>query len=437
MNPLADELNIKIQSGAPYLYEMLSEQGKRFYFPSKGILSQSAEAKKLAGRFNATIGTALEEGEAMHLDCLSGQIPEVSPNDSLLYAPSPGKQQLREAWRRKTLHDNPSLAGKALSLPVVTGGLSHGLSLIADLTVDPGDLLIYPDMNWGNYKLNFVERMGAVSRMFTFFKDGGFNIEAFRRALDEEVEAGRKKIILILNFPNNPSGYTPSEAEGQAIADALIATADKGVNLVVIVDDAYFGLFFEPQVMKESLFTKLAGVHPRILAFKADAATKEVYVWGLRIGFVSFSIGGIEADSPVLEAVNAKIGGLIRAVVSNCSALSQHLVLNALNSPDFYAQRAAKVEIMGKRAAKVAEVLKNPAYSDAWDVYPFNSGYFMCLKIKNVDANELRLHLLNKYGVGTIAITATDLRIAFSCLEVNQIQELFDLVYQACMDLRG
>lgn len=435
MNPLAEQLNATIESEAPHLMEMLSSLGRRFYFPSKGILSQSAEAKKRAYKFNATIGTALEGGHAMHLNCLTSQLPGISPDDALLYAPSPGNPLLREAWREKDLHDNPDLRGKPASLPVVTAGLSHALSLIADLIVDEGDLFVYLDKNWGNYRLNFVERKGAEPRLFPFFDcDGHFNTPAFKATLDAAVDEGRRKIIVLLNFPNNPTGYSPTEAEGEAMADALVATAERGVNVAVIVDDAYYGLFFKPEIMRQSLFTKLAGRHPRLLAFKADAATKEVFVWGLRVGFVSFSIGGVPANSPVFDAVNAKMGGLIRAVVSNSSALSEFLVLNALKSPDFYTERAEKLEIMRRRAAKVTEVLQNPRFAAAWDAYPFNSGYFMCLKIKTMDAPSLRLRLLDKYGVGTVAINDTDLRIAFSSVEEGDVPELLEIIYRAAME---
>ena len=436
MNPLAEELNKVIISEAPHLFEMLSELGRRFYFPSKGILSQSAEAKKKAFKFNATIGTAMEHGEAMHLDCLTKQLPGISPDNALLYAPSPGNLKLREAWLAKDLKDNPEMEGKPCSLPIVTCGLSHSLSLIADMVADAGDVLVYPDKNWGNYALNFVQRKGAVPRLFTLFKDDGFNLDSFRETLEAVVAEGRKKIIVLLNFPNNPTGYSPTEQECCGITATLKSIADKGVNLVVIVDDAYFGLFFKPETRRQSLFGKLAGLHERILAFKADAATKEVYVWGLRVGFVTFSIGGVAANSPVFDAVNAKMGGLIRAVISNSSALSQYLVLNALKSPDFFAQREAKASVMRQRALKVEEVLKNPEYSQAWKAYPFNSGYFMCMKINGVNANELRVHLLEKYGVGTIAVNDTDLRVAFSCIEEENISELFSLIFQAWKDLR-
>ncbi len=59
MNPLAEELNQIIQSANIHIFEMLSQVGKNLYFP-KGILTQSAEAKEKAHKFNATIGMATE-----------------------------------------------------------------------------------------------------------------------------------------------------------------------------------------------------------------------------------------------------------------------------------------------------------------------------------------------------------------------------------------
>ncbi len=429
MNPLAEELNRLISAANPHVLAMLSELGKALYFP-KGILSQSAEAKASAHRFNATIGTALEDGVAMNLPSVMAPISGLSPDEALLYAPSPGLPELREAWAGKLLADNPSLADKAMSLPVVTSGLTHGLSLAGELFVDPGDILLLPDKIWGNYKLIFAVRKKAEIRQYRFFKDGGFDIQAFRESLAAAC-AEREKIIVLLNFPNNPTGYTPTEAEGQAIAQALIEAAEGGAKIVALTDDAYYGLFFEANVMQESLFAKLAGAHPRLLAVKGDAATKEVYVWGLRVGFLTYSVGGAEQGNPLYSALEKKTGGCIRGMISNCSRLSQKLVLDAIRSDTFFEQRAEKVALMRARALKVKEVLSDPKFASAWEPYPFNSGYFMCLKLKGVDAEQLRLRVLHDHGIGTIAINRTDLRIAFSCLEVDQIRELFDRLHQS------
>ena len=60
----------------------------------------------------------------------------------------------------------------------------------------------------------------------------------------------------------------------------------------------------------------------------------------------------------------------------------------------------------------------------------------MCLKLKTVDAEKLRVHLLDKYGVGAISIGSTDLRVAFSCIAKEDIEELFGLIYKAVLDLQ-
>ena len=241
---------------------------------------------------------------------------------------------------------------------------------------------------------------------------------------------------MILNFPNNPTGYSVTKEEAQGIARALRGAADAGLNLVAIVDDAYFGLFYEPETMRESLFTLLAGGPERLLAVKCDAATKEVFVWGLRVGFLSFSAGRAAADGPLYAALEKKVCGQIRGVLSNCSMLSQRATLNALLSPTFYDERQARQETLRARAEEVHRVLADKRFDAAWEPHRFNSGYFMCLKLKRVTAEALRRHLLERYGVGTIATAERDLRIAFSCVEKEQIAELFDTIYRAAEEVR-
>ena len=124
-NALAGELNRTIQENAPDVFEMLSKLGRELYFP-KGILTQSAEAKQKATRYNATIGIAQEGKAAMHLPCVARQFAFLSPDDTLPYAPSFGVPALRTKWREHIQGVNPSLANREISLPVVTTGVTHG-----------------------------------------------------------------------------------------------------------------------------------------------------------------------------------------------------------------------------------------------------------------------------------------------------------------------
>ena len=159
-NVIAEELNTTIKEASPSVYGLLSELGQNLYFP-KGILSQGAEAKEKADKFNATIGIATEGSEAMHLECIKKYFNELSVDDIFTYAPSFGIPALRKRWKEKIITDTPSLGEAPISTPVVTHALTHGLSVAADLFIDPGDLVILPDKIWGNYNLILKVRKKA------------------------------------------------------------------------------------------------------------------------------------------------------------------------------------------------------------------------------------------------------------------------------------
>lgn len=429
MHPLAKQANETIQQVNPHVYEMLSDLGKQIYFPKEGILSQSAEAKAKAKKYNATIGIALENGQPMHLKVIQDTLSAYAPKDLYEYAPPAGKPELRAAWRKKLLEENPSLQGKTFGNPITTNALTHGLSIVADLFVGQGDAVIIPDKNWENYELTFGIRRGAEIVNYPLYnEEGKFNAAALRDAILAQKDKG--KAIVVLNFPNNPTGYTPGAEEGKQIVAAIKEGAEAGINIVAATDDAYFGLFFEDS-LHESLFGQLSDLHPRVLPIKIDGATKEEYVWGFRVGFITYAA----ASDALLSALEQKTMGIIRATISSGPHPSQTFVLHALNSPEYHAQKLEKYNIMKARANRVKDLLDNGKYDDVWSYYPFNSGYFMCLKLKTVDAETLRVHLLEQYGVGTIALGKTDLRVAFSCIEENGIDKLFDLIYRGVKDV--
>ena len=83
------------------------------------------------------------------------------PAEALTYAPATGRPDLRKKWREDLLRKNPSLAGKSFSMPIVTSGVTHALSLVGDLFVDKGDMVLVPDKFWENYELLFGVRYQA------------------------------------------------------------------------------------------------------------------------------------------------------------------------------------------------------------------------------------------------------------------------------------
>ncbi len=437
MNPIAQELNSIIQEANPHVFEMLSQMGKAFFFP-KGILSQSAEAREKAHKINATIGIAKEGDSVLSLSSVTQYIKGIGPDDYLPYAPSFGILALRNKWKQALFQKNPSLEGKSLSLPVVTSGITHGVSILSDMWVDKDDVIVLPDMMWGNYNMSFCVRNGARIVHYKAYDDEltRFNLDSFESVMKQQAKEN-SKVVTVLNFPHNPSGYTLSREEADRVAQVLIEIAQGGTNVVAACDDAYFGLFFEEETSKESLFAKICGKHERLLAVKLDGATKEDYVWGFRTGFVTYGISAQNGMEEACLALEKKTAGCIRGNISNASHLSQTILLKSMEDPGYEDLKQEKFNLLKARAMKMKQVLKDPKYQKGFDVYPFNSGYFMCIRLKDVDAEALRVHLLDKYGVGLISIGDKNIRVAFSCLEEKDVTLLFDTIMAGIEDLRN
>lgn len=434
MNELAKELNRTLEGTVAD--RLLSSFGKRFYFP-KGIVAQSAEAKKHAHRLNATIGMATEGGKPMCLPAIRGLVPELEPEEIFSYAPTAGNPELRELWKAEMVDKNPALRGRSTSLPLAVAGLTHGISLLADLFADPGDIVVVPDMFWGNYRLVFEGRLQAKVETFPFFgPDGGLNLAGLRDALlgaAGRVASGAAKVILILNFPNNPTGYSPTRDEAVRIYEILEEHARGGAALLVILDDAYFGLFYEQDTYPHSLFSEASALHENILAVKVDGPTKENLVWGFRVGFLTFAARGMGDEH--YAALTQKVMGAVRSSVSNCSQIGQSLLIRAIKSPTYRAEKQRAFEVLRERYLRSREILAR--LSPPLLPLAFNSGYFLTLLLEGGGAEELRKVLLHDHGIGTISIQDRYLRVAYSSVEARDLEELYSTIARAAQGLGG
>ncbi|MBN2509988.1 MAG: aminotransferase class I/II-fold pyridoxal phosphate-dependent enzyme [Spirochaetales bacterium] len=425
MNPLAKELNGILAGTA--CEPLLSDFGKRIYFP-KGIVSQSSEATQHAHTYNATIGMAYTKGNPIELSAIKNQLPDLNPKEAVAYAPTPGDAKLRKLWKQEIYRKNPTMSSAATSEPVVVPGLTNGLSQITDLFINPGDTIVVPDMFWGNYRLMMEVRNQGIIKEFSFYNEKGtLNVEGFITTMRDSAVNG--KITVLMNFPNNPTGYSPTMEEARQLAQGIRGLADEGYHILAITDDAYFGLFFAPDACTESMFSLLADIHENVLSVKIDGATKEEYVWGFRVGFVT--INSKSMNEAQYEAFNKKLGGAIRASISNSSRPAQSMLLKALDTDGYNEEKEKISDALRARYDKVVEVIKNRTKGFSLKPLPFNSGYFMSFEFTGGNAEDLRKELLYSKGIGTISIKDTYLRIAYASVDLDQIEDLYKEIFEA------
>ena len=422
INPLAKALNDTLSGSV--VDALMSDMGKRLYFPN-GIISQGGEAAKDAHFANGTIGMAVAQGTPIELDSYKKNMPLLNSRETVAYAKTAGNPDLRALWKEKIISKNPSLKNKQFSLPILVPGLTAVLSYVCDLFVDLDKPLLAADPCWDNYELIASARRGADFHQFKCFENGKFNIAD----LEAKMKADADKygsVRVILNFPQNPSGYSPTVSEAKEIVRIVREIAESGKKVLVLSDDAYFGLNYEADIEPQSLFAYMADLHENVLAIKADGPTKEDFAWGFRAGFVTFAAKGL--TDPQYTALVTKFMAAIRSSVSCSSTPSQSLVMHALNDPVHERQKLECREMLQKRYNKVRKFVDSNK-SKVLEPLPFNSGYFMSFHVKTGKAEEIRKALLKEKGIGIIQIDSHTLRVAFSSIDEDKIDSVYTNIY--------
>ncbi len=427
---LADDLNQSLLDEAPVLAAALSELGHQAAFPPD-IPHQSAEAR--GKEINATIGQVTDgAGAPLAPPSLRDVFAGLEPADAdraILYSPVEGLPELRRLWAERLR----AAANAPFTLPQVTVGLTHGLSLVADLFAGPGRAVAVAAPFWGNYRQSFVLRRGARLVTGAAYREGRFNPQAIVEALAGETP-GRPALAL-LNFPSNPGGYSPTAEERAALVDSLLAEADRR-PLVVILDDAYAGLVYEPGVPAGSLFWDLAGRHPNLAPIKIDGATKELSFFGGRIGFLTFALPPEGAAAAALES---KVKCLLRATVGSPPAASQVALIRTLRDAATEGQIGAIRERLAARYRVLASALDGVDRA-LLEPLPCNSGCFALIALDErlrLDSERVRRALLDRWDTGLIAIAPNYLRIAFCSVRRAALPELVRRIEAAVRELAG
>ncbi|GHT78782.1 hypothetical protein FACS1894130_05990 [Spirochaetia bacterium] len=430
MNILAEELN-SVLTGT-IAGRLLSRLGRRIYFP-KGIVAQSEEAKLKAHTANATIGMAYDKGKPLMMSAIADNLPHLSAAESVAYAPTAGVESVRQAWKEQLLKKNPSIKEEHLSLPIVVPGITAGISYTADLFLDEGQCIISSGPCWDNYGLIFEDcREGKLTKVPFFAAGPGLDMEGISAALKQAAKTGIVRIIL--NFPNNPSGYSPTRLEEDALVALIGEIACGGADVLVICDDAYFGLFYEDDIIQESMFGRLVNLHERVLAIKLDGPTKEDYAWGFRMAFVTFGSKGLEQEH--CDALVKKYMGIIRSSVSCANTPAQYLMLKTIEDPRTAGEKERYFNLLQGRYRAVKKFIAAHPKHPVLTPLPFNSGYFMSFRCEDVEAETIRRELLSRYGIGTIALEKKYLRVTFAAVPEEQIPEIYETIYQAASELQ-
>ena len=189
---------------------------------------------------------------------------------------------------------------------LITVGVSEGLDIAIRALIEPGDEVLYHEPCFVSYSPEIVLAGGVPVAIETKAED---HFRLTRAALEEKVTERTK--VLLLNYPNNPTGAMLDEESIQQIAAFAVEH-----DLIVITDEIYAELTYDRE--HRSIATE-PGMQERTIFL--NGFSKTWAMTGLRLGYVC-------APAPLSDAM----GKIHQYLVMCAPTPSQEAAIEALRN---------------------------------------------------------------------------------------------------------
>ena len=143
------------------------------------------------------------------------------PRGDLSLRADAGRGEAPGAWKKEILRKNPDIGDHAFLPSPRRAGPHGGISTLADLFAGQGDTLVLPDLLLGQLSAHFRDAAGSRRSDLSLLLAAG-RLQVRRAARPPcAPRPGRRRSILLLNFPNNPTGYSPTKEEADAVVSVI------------------------------------------------------------------------------------------------------------------------------------------------------------------------------------------------------------------------
>lgn len=201
------------------------------------------------------------------------------------YAPAAGNAKLR-TLAADALNEGSGASFTGDNVVICHSG-KHALSGALLALIDPGDEVLLPLPAWVSYVELIRLAGGEPIEVMPLSGPEGAGARPDLAALEAAITPQTRG--LLVNSPNNPSGYLWTRAE----VEGACAIAERH-NLWILSDEIYRRLVFPPGVFVSPLHVATGALRDRIAII--DGASKTFAMTGYRIGYLA-------APKPLADAV--------------------------------------------------------------------------------------------------------------------------------------
>ncbi|MBO4882501.1 MAG: aminotransferase class I/II-fold pyridoxal phosphate-dependent enzyme [Lachnospiraceae bacterium] len=291
------------------------------------------------------------------------------------YTSNAGLKELREEicnyiYRTQKVSYDP------IKQVLITVGGSEGIDMALRAMCNPGDEVLIPQPSYVSYEPCAV-LTGAVPVIIDLKAENEF------RLTPEEIEEKitDKTKILILPFPNNPTGSIMEKSDLEAIAEVIVKH-----DLYVISDEIYSELTYKG---KHVSIVTLPGLKERTILI--NGFSKAYAMTGWRLGY---------ACGP--ENIIAQMTKIHQFAIMCAPTTSQYAAIEALKNGD------ADVEMMRESYNRRRRFLLNAFKEMGIECFePFGAFYvFPCIKEFGMTSEEFAERFLREEKVAAVPGTA-------------------------------
>jgi 2-aminoadipate transaminase len=286
---------------------------------------------------------------------------------------------------------------------LVTSGASGGLSLLCDMVLDPGDIVLADGPAWMGATNMF--KLSGAETINIDLDENGLDPALVRAKLDELESEGKKpKFLYTIPTFQNPAGVETSLERRQGLAKL----ADER-GLLIVEDDAYFDLRFSGE-KKPTIYSLSKGSN--VLFFGTLSKTIAA---GLRLGYM---VGPEDIVATMMRGRVDSLRNSYSAALADWYLRTGKLESHMVELREIYAKRCNHM-----LAALEREMPEGSSWTKP------NGGFFLWVTLpEGVNATELLPKCVDAGvqfipGVGFYADGRgqRNLRLAFSAIAEDQI----------------
>ena len=289
------------------------------------------------------------------------------------YTANRGRRDLREAISDHVA-DRYDLDYDADDEILVTAGASEGIDLAYRALVDPGDTVAVAQPCYVSYVPGVIFAGGDVLDVPTKAED------EFKLTYETLQESGAAEAdVLVLCYPNNPTGATMTGAELEPIAEFA-----REHDLVVFSDEIYADLTYEHD---HTSIATLPGMRERTVVF--NGFSKAYAMTGLRLGYAM-------APPEATTAMNR----IHQYTMLSAPTTAQYAALEALENCD------DEVQTMTAEYDRRRNFVISRFEEMGIDCFPAAGAFYAFPECPWDDAGEFAEALLHEKGVAVVPGTA-------------------------------